>query len=349
LALRRLLRPSFAAAGCALGGCDRLLPPTAPGGQGEAESALMWIQSALVPRGPHADAVATASWVMFIGGGLIFLLVMALTVVAILLPRERRGWMAHRGFIVGLGIVFPIVTLTALLVYGLVLSRNLVTAGPPALRIEVVGEQFWWRVHYVDAEGATGLVSANEIHIPTGRPIEFVLKTRDVIHSFWVPSLAGKLDMIPGHTNTYRFTAERPGVYRGQCAEYCGAQHALMAFYVVAMPQEAFEAWYARQLGPAAEPTVSLLARGKALFLENGCGTCHAVRGTPANGRLGPDLSRVGSRLSIAAGTYPNNVGTLAGWIASAQHLKPGNLMPSFGNLQGEELRAIAAYLESLK
>jgi cytochrome c oxidase subunit II len=338
-----------AAAALALGGCDALLPRTAPGGQGEAETALMWIQSALVPHGAHADAVATASWVMFIGGGLIFLLVLALTALAILVPRERRGWMAGRGFIIGLGIVFPVVTLTALLIYGLILARNLVTAGPPALRIEVVGERFWWRVHYLDDDGAISLASANEIRIPTGRPIEFVLKTQDVIHSFWVPSLAGKLDMIPGHPNAYRFAAERPGIYRGQCAEFCGEQHALMAFYVVAVPQAEFEAWYARQIEPPAEPANPFLARGKALFLENGCGACHVVRGTPANGRRGPDLTRVGSRLSIAAGTFPNNVGTLAGWIASAQHLKPGNLMPSFGNLQGEELRAIAAYLESLK
>jgi cytochrome c oxidase subunit 2 len=175
------------------------------------------------------------------------------------------------------------------------------------------------------------------------------LKTQDVIHSFWVPSLAGKLDMIPGHVNAYRFAATRPGVYRGQCAEYCGAQHALMAFYVVAMAREEFETWYADQVAPAPEPILPLLAKGKALFLENGCGACHTVRGTLADGKLGPDLTHVGSRLSLAAGTFPNNRGTLAGWIASAQHLKPDNLMPSFGNLQGEELRAIAAYMDSLK
>jgi cytochrome c oxidase subunit 2 len=155
--------------------------------------------------------------------------------------------------------------------------------------------------------------------------------------------------MIPGRTNTYRFAAERPGIYRGQCAEYCGAQHALMAFYVLAMERGDFEAWYARESMQAEEPRLPHLARGRELFIENGCGACHTVRGTPAEGRIGPDLTHVGSRLSIAAGTFPNNVGTLAGWVASAQHLKPGNLMPSFGNLTGEELRAVAAYLESLK
>ncbi len=306
-------------------------------------------QSAFHPGGPHADRVETLSWVMFIGGGLIFLLVIVLTAIAMFVAPERRQWMTNRRFIIWLGIVFPVVTLTALLVYGFTVARHLVTPGSPALRIEVVGEMWWWRVHYLDAQGTQRLVSANEIRIPTGRPIEFVLKAEDVIHSFWVPSLAGKLDMIPGRTNVYRFAADRPGIYRGQCAEYCGDQHALMAFYVVAMEPNDFEAWYAAQAQPAAEPVVTQLIQGKELFLQNGCGACHVVRGTRANGILGPDLTHVGSRLSIAAGTYPTNVGTLAGWISSSQHLKPGNLMPSFGNLQGEELRAIAAYLESLK
>lgn len=339
MAIRRAL--ALFGAALLLSGCARSV---------EQEPPLMWIQSVLVPRGPHADAVATLTWVMTIGAALIFLLVMVLTALAIVGGRSgRRGWMTSRTFIVWLGIVFPVVTLMALLVYGLVVARVLVTVGPPALRVEVVGERWWWRVNYLDANGEIRLVTANEIRIPTGRPIEFVLKTADVIHSFWVPSLAGKLDMIPGHENAYRFAAERPGIYRGQCAEFCGAQHALMAFYVVALETPAFEDWYAGQVAPAAEPSIELLARGKSLFLENGCGACHVVRGTPANGTIGPDLTHVGGRLSIAAGTFPNNVGTLAGWISSAQHLKPDNLMPSFGNLTGEELRAMAAYLESLK
>ncbi|WP_230530876.1 cytochrome c oxidase subunit II [Microvirga roseola] len=313
------------------------------------DRALMWIQSTMVTYGPSAGAIETLSWIMFIGGTLIFLLVLGLTAFAMFARPERRRWMTNRTFIISLGIVFPVVTLTALLIYGLILNRTIVTGEPPALRIEVVGERWWWRVHYVDAEGEIRLVSANEIRIPTGRPIEFVLKTQDVIHSFWVPSLAGKLDMIPGDVNVTRFSADRPGIYRGQCAEYCGEQHALMAFYVVAMPQAEFDAWYAVEAGPALEPTIPFIARGRELFIENGCGACHTVRGTPADGVIGPDLTHIGSRLSIAAGTYPNNIGTLAGWISSAQHLKPDNLMPSFGNLQGEELRAIAAYLESLK
>ncbi|HEV7293430.1 MAG TPA: cytochrome c oxidase subunit II [Devosia sp.] len=307
------------------------------------------IQSALAPAGPHAGWVAHLSWLIFIGGGLILLLVVILTGMAIFAPeRVRRGLGQRRTVIIG-GIAFPLVTLTALLIYGLSGSSALTTFGPPALRIEVVGEQWWWRVHYLDQTGETRLTTANEIRIPTNMPIEFVLKSADVIHSFWVPSLAGKLDMIPGRINGYRFAADEPGVYRGQCAEYCGEQHALMAFYVVAMEQEEFELWYADQVQPAPEPELAQLEAGRELFLANGCGACHTIRGTPADGVIGPDLTHVGGRVSLAAGVLPNNVGTLAGWISSAQHLKPDNKMPSFGNLKGTELRAIAAYLENLK
>lgn len=315
----------------------------------EALGQRIWTQSALDPQGAQADTIATLSWVLFIGGTLIFIAVMLLTAYAALMPRSWRAWLGWRGTIIAGGVVFPVVTLSALLIYGLSAARGLVTGPNPALRVEVVGERWWWRVNYVDAEGRVRVASANEIRIPIGLPIEFVLRTKDVIHSFWAPNLAGKLDMIPGRANTYRFSAERPGVYRGQCAEYCGGQHALMAFFVVAMPRAEFETWYARESEPAAEPMLPLHARGRALFLENGCGACHTIRGTPASGQIGPDLTHVGSRLTIAAGTFPTNVGTLAGWIASAQHLKPGNQMASFGNLQGEQLRALAAYLESLK
>jgi cytochrome c oxidase subunit 2 len=308
------------------------------------------VQSALDTAGPHAAAIGKIGWVMYIGGGLIFLLVMALLIAAMVVPSRRRGWLADRRVIVAGGIAFPVIVLSALLVYGLYIARVLV-ANPeePALTIEVIGERWWWRVHYLNEAGEVEFVTANEIRIPVGQPVRFVLKTQDVIHSFWVPSLAGKLDMIPGRVNSYTFSAEKPGVYRGQCAEYCGAQHALMAFYTVAMEPREYEAWVQDQSAPAEEPRIASLETGQELFLANGCGACHTVRGTQAAGVLGPDLTHVGSRLSIGAGILPNNLGTLAGWISSTQHLKPDALMPSFGNLQGEELRSIAAYLESLK
>ena len=187
------------------------------------------------------------------------------------------------------------------------------------------------------------------MHLPVGAPVELVLRTADVIHSFWVPSLAGKLDMIPGRTNVLRMRAIRAGLFRGQCAEFCGAQHTLMAFHVVALDKADFDAWWASAVQPARQPAPGLRETGQRLFVSAGCGACHAIRGTPAAGDLGPDLTLVGARPSLAAGTLPNTVGAMAGWIASAQHLKPGNRMPSFAQLDGRELRAIAAYLAGLE
>jgi cytochrome c oxidase subunit 2 len=307
------------------------------------------IQSVLSPAGPHAAWVAQLSWVMFGAGGLILLLVVVMTALAIFAPAGFRQAVGQRRTVVIGGILFPLVVLAALFLWVLNGSSALVTAGPPGLRVEVVGERWWWRVHYLDPEDRVHMVTANEIRIPTGMPVEFRLRTADVIHSFWVPSLAGKLDMIPGRINSYRFAVDKPGVYRGQCAEYCGEQHAKMAFYVVAMEPAAFEDWYGAQTLPAAEPALASEELGRDVFEANGCGACHTVRGTAADGVIGPDLTHVGSRVSLAAGILPNNRGTLAGWISSAQHIKPGNLMPSFDTLSGPELRALASYLESLK
>lgn len=308
------------------------------------------LQSALDPAGPNAARTETLGWVMFIGGGLVFLLVMCLATLAVLLPHHRRRWLGSRSVIIAGGIAFPLVVLSALLVYGFIVARALVIeTQDPALTVEVVGEQWWWRVNYLDENGGVRFVSANEIRMPVGQPVRFVLKSHNVIHSFWVPSLAGKLDMIPGRANSYTFSAGKPGTYRGQCAEFCGAQHALMAFFVIAMEPAEFDAWMLDQSEPAKEPIMAFVEKGQRLFLANGCGACHTVRGTQAKGILGPDLTHIGGRVSIGAGLLPNHAGTLAGWISSAQHLKPEILMPSFGNLEGEELRSIAAYLESLK
>jgi cytochrome c oxidase subunit 2 len=169
-----------------------------------------------------------------------------------------------------------------------------------------------------------------------------------VIHSFWVPNLAGKTDMIPGRVNRMVIQADRPGVWRGQCAEYCGLQHSLMAFDVIAMPRPEFDAWLARLVGPAQSPATDELRQGRDLFVRLGCGACHTVRGVIEGGQ-GPDLSQVGGRRTIAAGTLPGGIGNIAGWIASAQHLKPGNGMPSYDQLEGPQLRALAAYMDSLK
>lgn len=292
------------------------------------------IQSALNPQGPDAALTAEIFWVLFTGAGVIFVGVMALALYAVFARRENASRLSARGLVVGGGIVFTTMTLFVLLIYSLARAAALHPVDQNALRIEVIGEQWWWRVRY------PGFETANEIRVPAGRPVELVLRSADVIHSFWVPVLAGKLDMIPGRANVLRVRADRPGEYRGQCAEYCGGPHAWMALYFVALEPAQYEQWAAAQRAPA--------TRSNELFAAN-CATCHSVRGTPAAGALGPDLTHVGSRLSIGAGLLPNNAGSLAGWIASSQHLKPGNLMPSFQHFSGEELRALAAYLESLK
>lgn len=294
------------------------------------------LQSALSAAGPEADVLVEMSWVLFIGATLIFVAVMGLTAWALAGRRRLR----EEALIIGGGIVFPTITLAILLVYTLVRGEQIQAPAEPALRIEVTGEQWWWRVRYLDERGNAEFETANEVRIPTGKPVLLELKSADVIHSFWVPALAGKLDMIPGRTNRLRLLAGQPGEYRGQCAEYCGGPHAFMAFFVVAQAEQAFEDWLRLQRRDAQRQDASF----------NGhCGGCHAVRGTAAAGKLGPDLTHVASRRTLGAALLPMNQGALAGWIASSQHLKPGNLMPSFDRFSGEELRAIAGYVESLK
>lgn len=298
------------------------------------------IQSALSPAGPEGAALAEMAWVLFIAAAVIFAAVMALAAVAVF-GRARLGARGQRALIAGGGVVFPLVTLSALIVYSLV--RGEAVQPPPepgALRIEVTGEQWWWRVRYLDEQGTPAFETANELRIPAGQPVLLDLRSADVIHSFWVPSLAGKLDVIPGRTNRLRLLASRPGEYRGQCAEYCGGPHALMGLFVVAEEAAAFDLWM-RQQSRGAEKALPL-------FVAQ-CGGCHTVRDTPAAGTRGPDLTHVGSRKTIGAALLPTNAGSLAAWIASSQHLKPGNLMPAFQGLSGEELRELAAYLESLQ
>jgi cytochrome c oxidase subunit 2 len=307
-------------------------------------------QSALDPQGPQAETIATLAWIMFGAGAAILVVVTVLALVAVFAPPMSRSRIGNRRLVIGGGIVFPLVALSALLVYGLDVFAAVTRLDPsPVRRIEIVGERWWWRVHYLDDRGERGIATANELRLPVGETVELILVAHDVIHSFWVPSLAGKLDMIPGKVNRLRLRADRPGVFRAQCAEYCGGAHAMMALFVVAEAPEAFRQWASRQGGTAGLPQSPELTRGRDAFLARGCGSCHAVRGTDAAGRIGPDLTHVGSRRSIGAGLLPNNAGTLAAWIADSQHLKPENLMPSFTGLPGEELRAIALWLASLE
>jgi len=218
----------------------------------------------------------------------------------------------------------------------------------PALTLEIDAHQWWWEIRYGAPGAEQTMVTANEIHIPTGEPVLLKLRTDDVIHSFWVPKLAGKTDMIPGQDNSAWVQADRPGTYRGQCAEFCGAQHAHMAFYVIAEDPAAFRAWQQRQLTPsAAHVQQGQVLQGLVLFMQH-CAACHTVRGTGAAGKLGPDLTHLMSRRTIAAGMLPNTVGSLSGWVADAQSVKPGARMPSM-KLSPQDLHAVVDYLETLQ
>lgn len=302
-------------------------------------------QSVLHPAGEEAARIHLLSLTLFAGAAIILLLVALAAWLAIRGPDGARAALRAPRMVALAGIAVPVVTLTALLTYGLgVMAKSGASDRTPAVRIVVTAEQWWWRVSYARADGAA-VASANEIRIPAGQTVELELHSGDVIHSFWVPALAGKLDMIPGRTHRLRLSAERPGIYRGQCAEYCGGAHAWMAFEVIAMPEAEFAAW----LAAAAKPAPADAGRGAALFQAAGCGACHRIAGTPATGTIGPDLTRVGARRFIGAAMLPQTPESLSRFIADAQHFKPGAGMPPFGFLADADLAALSAYLSGLR
>jgi len=321
--------------------------------------------------GSGAELLSELGLVLYCGAGIIFIVVVALALHATFAKPSPAG---TRAWIVGGGIVFPLLTLFLLLNYtlavgsavaalesgtalqllldcfGIDAQKRIPPPSPGTMSVHVIGKQWWWEVRYEIVRGDTSTaVLANELHLPVGEPVELLLTTTDVIHSFWVPSLAGKVDMIPGRTNRLILRANTPGLYRGQCAEYCGGQHALMALYVKSQPRREFETWLQRQARSVTRPDDAFLLAGYEAFFKGTCPDCHTVRGTPATGKSGPDLTHVGSRYSLAAGTLRNHVGTMAGWIAGAQDIKPGNAMPDSEIYTGRELRALAAWLGSLE
>jgi cytochrome c oxidase subunit 2 len=216
------------------------------------------------------------------------------------------------------------------------------------LSIDVTGHQWWWEVRYQDVDASNIFTTANEIHIPVGVPITFNLHGADVIHSFWVPNLSGKKDLIPGKINTIWFQADKPGVYRGQCAEYCGLQHAKMALWVVAEPQEQFNAWRQNETQTSVPPATDSQKRGQQVFLSAPCVMCHAINGTPAGSNVGPNLTHIASRNMIAAATLTNTRDHLAQWIKDSQSVKPGNKMPQ-NNFSEQDLQSLLDYLQNLK
>jgi cytochrome c oxidase subunit II len=303
------------------------------------------IQSALDPAGREAGRIAAIFWWMTAGAIIVWLAMIGLALYSVRARPEPLSPRRARLFIVWGGAVVPTIVLTTLLIYGLAPIPTLLAPAPAgSLRIAVSGEQWWWRVRY-EPVGGEPVMLANEIRLPVGEPVQFRLESPDVIHSFWIPSLAGKVDMIPGRVTHLALTPTRTGVFRGACAEYCGASHALMGFHVEVMGKEEFKSWLAHQ----AEPARPVAIRGQQLFLSNGCSACHTIRGTQAGGVIGPDLTHVGSRRSLAAATLPNEPDAFHRWLTLTQDVKPGALMPKFGMLPPEELRALAEYLEGLK
>jgi cytochrome c oxidase subunit 2 len=311
--------------------------------------------SAHAPASPQALLLDRLGDLLYLIAAVVFVLVVAALLAAVFRgrrggedvqdpARERRMAMA-----VAVAAGATVATLVAVLLLSFGSGRRLTATPPPdALQVRVTGRQWWWEVEYRDSMPSRWATTANEIHVPVGRPVVFQLRGGDVIHSFWVPNLGVKRDMIPGQETSVWFQADTPGVYRGQCAEFCGYQHAKMAFLVVAEPSEQFTAWLDRQRDTARTPTDSLARRGQEVFLASSCVMCHAVSGTPAGSRVGPNLTHVASRRTIAAGTLPNTRGHLAGWIIDPQQIKPGVRMPP-NAIEPDELQALLAYLESLR
>jgi cytochrome c oxidase subunit 2 len=316
------------------------------------------LHSVFDAAGPQSARIAQVWWLLFAVTGIVYVVVLTLFFMA--LARRRRdihplsadAARRHARTVFG-ATAATVVIVFVLLVIDIWGGRGMNSptaeaATHSAVTIDVVGHQWWWEVQYVDQNPSQTVIGANEIHIPVGRPVIIRARSADVIHSFWVPSLHGKRDLIPGYQTAFWIQADREGVFRGQCAEFCGHQHARMALVVVAEREPAFDAWLTAQRQPAQQPSDEEQRKGEEVFMSAACVMCHTVTGTPAGGKAGPDLTHVGSRWTIAAGTLPNTRGHLAGWVLDAQSVKPGSRMPPVP-LRGEDLQPLLAYLQNLK
>jgi cytochrome c oxidase subunit 2 len=300
-------------------------------------------QSALDPAGSDAAQISLLFWQMLGAAAVIWCLVLGTAVYAA--RADRHPWRERTGLnmILFAGAIFPTLALAGLLIHGLRLMPELRAAGED-LRIEVVGERFWWQVSY-HLEGHPVVVSANELRMPAGASVEVTLSSPDVIHSFWIPPLAGKTDLIPGRTTRQSLRPTRPGVYRGACAEFCGSSHALMAMTAVVMEPDEFTRW----LEAEARPAAASADPGEQVFRANGCAACHSIRGIAEGGMVGPDLTHLGSRHSVGAGILDNTPENIARFVARTEALKPGVRMPSYGMLPEDDLRALAIWLDGLR
>lgn len=302
-------------------------------------------QSTLDPHGPVAGGIATTWWIMAAGAVVVLALVMALVLHAIFRDPARRPWLPANVLLAGAGVILPTMLLGVLLVHGTDLGRRITGAAENALPIEVTGHRWWWEVRYPAAAGPP-VVTANELRLPVGVPVEVTVTSADVIHSFWIPSLAGKMDMIPGTTSTLRLTATAAGRFRMQCAEFCGPQHARMGMTVVAESPERFARWRRARAAPAA----AVAATGFERFMRRGCGECHRIDGTAADGTGGPVLTHFGDRPTVGAGAAPLHTATLHAWLADhGSSMKPGSTGPQSRRLAEEDVRVLAVLLEGLR
>jgi cytochrome c oxidase subunit 2 len=312
------------------------------------------IDSVFAPAGPVAQAIADLGLVLVVGAAVVFAIVIAALVWALRHRGARDaadGSRIARRWIVGGGIVFPVLVLTALLVHASLRTERLTgLRDTDALVITVKGHLWWWELRYRDPAGSADVVVANELHIPVGRPVRLALVSDDVIHSLWLPALAGKADLVPGRVTHLRLQADRAGVFRGPCAEYCGDQHARMVLTAVAQESGDFDRWLSRQASAAEVPTGHTeLQRGLAVFEALRCPVCHEVRGLTSGLAFGPDLTHLAGRLHLAAGTLPMGPDALAAWIADPQKIKPGARMPAYGAIDPAAMRALVAFLMSLE
>ena len=320
------------------------------------------IQNSINPAGPQADNLSRLWWLMFIVCSIVFVLVMIALLLAVrkrtlepqlssapMLDPPQDQERSRRNVVIS-AVTITIIILFVFLIASFSAGKSMTSelANKNGMTIEVTGHQWWWEVRYQDSDASNIFTTANEIHIPVGVPVTFSLEASDVIHSFWVPNLAGKKDLIPGKINTIWLQADKPGVYRGQCAEYCGLQHAQMALWVVADPQEQFNAWRQNQNQTSITPSSDSQKRGQQVFLSSTCVMCHTINGTPAGSNIGPNLTHVGSRNMIGAATLSNTREHMAQWIKDSQAVKPGNRMPQH-NLSEADLQALVDYLQSLK
>jgi cytochrome c oxidase subunit 2 len=320
-------------------------------------------QSAIDPAGPQAGRIAGLLWLFVSLLTVIFIIVLVLTLWT--LTRRYRGMeqepleITHLPSpqtenkltrVVGGATIATVLILFFLLVSSVLTGKAVADLGASGrgMVIELTGNQWWWQVQYDNLDPSRVVVTANEIHIPVGRAVMIMGRSNDVIHSFWVPNLHGKRDLIPSRVTTEWIEASQPGAFRGQCAEFCGLQHAHMALWVIAEPEAKFDAWLNAQIQPSAAPVDPVKQHGQQVFLNHACEFCHSIRGTTAAGQMAPDLTHFGSRRGIAANTLPNTMGNLGGWIVDPQSVKPGNHMATIA-LNSSDLQPLLEYLESLK